>query len=232
MSKKAKKAIEETDMMNARKPVRERGLALLDRIYAEGGLYLTKDEGEEIVQNGDAVAIAGEVDDFGAALVQLTERGAAKVTGETVEKDDKKMNAFEIDDYAPDVTAIVRHRGGGRRGSKYPFDALEVGQSFHVPPTDKIPDAVKALQSSVTKANALYTENVTDDAGNEVLEEKTIKTYRRGEDGKLLREDGHFIVETAEVRRVPVTRQMRKFVVVPAAADDPKGPGARVVRTM
>jgi hypothetical protein len=239
--KKSTKSIEPVKEIVAREPVIERGDELLQRLYDDGDMYLTKNEGEEIVQNGDAIAVAGEIDEFGAVLVQLTLQGASKVAGENQDRvyepdfdNDEPVSkaTYEVDDYAPDVSKIVRHRGppGGKRGSKYPFDALGVGQSFHVALNDKIGDPVKTLQSSVTKANTQYTENVSDDDGNLLLENKTIKTYKRGEDGKLLRKDGHFIIETSEIQQVPVARQTRKFIVVHAQTDDPKGPGARVVR--
>ena len=66
----------------------------------------------------------------------------------------------------------------------YPFDALNVRQSFFVPNTEDKPNAAKSLASTVSSATARYAEVV----------EGQFKTNKKGE-------------------QVPVTRETRKFVV-------------------
>jgi hypothetical protein len=91
----------------------------------------------------------------------------------------------------------------GRRAggeAKYPFDKLAVGQSFHVPATEANKNPAKGLASTVSSANRRYAEKIDGTHKN-----------RKGED-------------------VPNYKLTRKFSVSPAAADDPRGPGARVVR--
>lgn len=58
--------------------------------------------------------------------------------------------------------------GRGRSGSKYPFEALEVGQSFFVPDTAEQPDAAASLASTVSGATQRY-------AVDHATETKTVK---------------------------------------------------------
>ena len=49
------------------------------------------------------------------------------------------------------VLSEKRPRRGGKRGSKYPFDLLNVGQNFRVPVSEHLPepkDVAAALASS------------------------------------------------------------------------------------
>ena len=57
------------------------------------------------------------------------------------------VGGFEIDDNVPVPT--VRRASGG---SIYPFDALAVGQSFHVPVSEGKPNPAKSLASTVSAA--------------------------------------------------------------------------------
>lgn len=83
-----------------------------------------------------------------------------------------------------DNIAMPTVSGRGRGGNVYPFDALNVGQSFFVPNTANKPNAAKSLASTVSSATSRYAEIV----------EGQFKTNKKGE-------------------RVPVTRETRKFVV-------------------
>ena len=83
-----------------------------------------------------------------------------------------------------DGIALPTASGRGRGGNVYPFDALNVGQSFFVPNTEEKPNAAKSLASTVSSATARYAEVV----------EGQFKANKKGE-------------------QVPVTRETRKFVV-------------------
>lgn len=124
-----------------------------------------------------------------------------------------------------------RVRGGGKRGSKYPFDILEVGQSFHVPKTTDNPDPAAALASSVTAIKRKYSLQVKDTKGNPVMENVEVKVYAVDASGKRLKDpNGKWIVNgTKQVTR-PKMNETRDFIVVPVDAKDPKGAGARVWR--
>lgn len=64
----------------------------------------------------------------------------------------------------------VKRSGGAGRPSKYPFDALQVGQMFFVPCTEEQPEPAKSLGSVVTSANRRY-----------AIETAETKTNRKGE---------------------------------------------------
>lgn len=53
-----------------------------------------------------------------------------------------------------DVPLPVSKRGGGRQGTKYPFDTMEVGQSFFVPNTADKPNMAKSFASTASSATA------------------------------------------------------------------------------
>jgi hypothetical protein len=85
----------------------------------------------------------------------------------------------------------------------YPFDSLEVGQSFFVPVSEKHPDPVKTLGSTVSSANMRYAE--------ETGEHKTVNRAKRGEDRKaLLDASGNKIMEQVSI---PVYKHTRKFSI-------------------
>lgn len=58
-------------------------------------------------------------------------------------------------------------RGGGKTGALYPFETLEVGQSFFVPATAERPNPAKSLASTVSSATQRYAE---EDGTKEVQE--------------------------------------------------------------
>ena len=70
------------------------------------------------------------------------------------------------------------------RTSAYPFDQLEIGQSFFVPATAERPDPAKTMGSTVSAANERHSEVV----------EGQFKVNRKGNE-------------------VPVTRPLRQFIV-------------------
>jgi len=60
--------------------------------------------------------------------------------------------AFDIES---NIARPERKRSGNGR-NLYPFDVLEVNQSFFIPPTEKHPEPWKSLQSTVSSASARY----------------------------------------------------------------------------
>lgn len=95
----------------------------------------------------------------------------------------------------------MKRRVAGELGSKYPFDKLEVGDSFHVKPTANMPDPAKSLASSVTASNRRYAEKV--DGTHTSRKGKEIQNYR----------------------------YTREFTVRAVDKTDPDGEGARIWRT-
>ena len=104
---------------------------------------------------------------------------------------------FKIEDGIPVPTIS----GRGRGGNVYPFDQLEVGQSFFVANSEDKPNAAKSLASTVSSATARYAVASEDGA---------TKTNKKGE-------------------TVPVMVKTRKFVVRRVEENGVKG--ARVWRT-
>lgn len=113
------------------------------------------------------------------------------------DEDEDEGSGFEIES---DV-AIPAITGRGRTGTTYPFDKLEIGQSFYV---DK---ASKNLASTVSSANARYAEPVNDAEGKPIM------------------------VKNKKGELVPKTRALRKFIVrsVDETAKG-RGKGSRIWR--
>ena len=124
---------------------------------------------------------------------------AAEANSETAEtgKIEKVKTMFKIEDSIPVPTIS----GRGRGGNVYPFNQLEVGQSFFVANSESKPNAAKSLASTVSSATARYAVPA---------EDGSTKTNKKGE-------------------VVPVMVETRKFVVRSVEEDGVKG--ARVWRT-
>lgn len=215
----------------ARAAVTLTGVALLAAIAASetGYLMLTQAEGQEIVNDGFAVVDTSIVDGETAA-VRLTEAGTAKLaegkeagTNPEVAAPAATKASYEIEDNVAMPTGTQRR---GREGG-YPFDKLEIGQSFHVAKTAENPDPASRLASSVSGARVKYSEEVPGET-----ETVTVKTYKRGPDGKGYAKDadGKRIVESETTETRPKLKLTRDFVVKSVDASDPKGEGARVWR--
>lgn len=203
------------------------GVALLAAIAESenGFMMLTQAEGQDIVNSGFAVVDTSIVEGDTAA-VRLTEAGTAELAktaeGTAPAAEAATKASFDIDDGVPMPTGTVRR---GREGG-YPFDKLEIGQSFHVAKTAENPDPATRLASSVSGARVKYSVETGE------TEQVEKKTYQRGPDGKGYAKDadGKRIVESTETVTVPVLKLTRDFVCKSVDASDPKGEGARVWR--
>lgn len=200
----------------------ETALALLVQAYNEGGVYLTKEAAAEAVAAGNLAPDTSNVKGD-TVLCLLTAQGASLVPKQPA------VASIEIDD---DVPMPVKERKGGRRGSKYPFEALEVGKSFHVPKTAEMPDPVAALASSLTGARRKFESKVADSTGAPVMEDVKVKTYKLDAKGKREKDaTGSWIVAGETTVKKQKTVNTRDFFVIEAKADDKRGAGARVFRS-
>lgn len=204
---------------SARQPIAARGADLMAMIDGAGddGLMLTQDEGADLVNSGYAV-VDTSVTDGNTAKVTLTDAGRAALASSG-----NSATSFEIEDNIPIPTTTARR---GRTGG-YPFENLEIGQSFHVAAKDgEAPaDVAARLQSSVSGARARFAEETGE------TENVERKVYQKNEDGSFAKDaDGKRIVASTENVSRPVTRLTRDFTVKPVDTNDPKGPGARVWR--
>jgi len=103
------------------------------------------------------------VDPNGKGLAtRATQAGIDQVTAYNAEQSGTQTNTtapktakleFVIEDgFVPQV----KKRGNTGGNTQYPFDQLQVGQSFFVPNSEKYPDVAKSLASTVSSAIARY----------------------------------------------------------------------------
>lgn len=134
---------------------------------------------------------------------------------------------LKMSDTAFEIESGIPLPANKRRGNRaiYPFEALRIGDSFHVSPTEKQPDPVKTVASSVSSANLRYSEPT------DQMETFEINDFQVDADGKRIKnaEGGYIKIGVKNVTR-PVMRQLRLFTVRQVGDEDRKGPGARVYR--
>lgn len=184
----------------------------------------------ELVETNSAMA-----DEEGAIATRATQKGIDFMNTQVIEApvpalvpapaEDVKVDVkplFAIDD---GIALPTIKRGGRGRAPIFPFDALEVGQSFHIPATAERPDPAKSLASTVSSANAKYAK----DTGE--VEEVTVNKYQVDENGKRVKDaEGHYVKIGSEIVKRPKTAQEREFVLRSVDVTDPRGKGARVFR--
>lgn len=86
-----------------------------------------------------------------------------------------------------DGIEVPKAAGRGRTSNTYPFDQLNVGQSFFVPNDEKKPNAAKSLASTVSSATARYAE----DTGQ-------TKQNSKGETVPVMKNTRQFVVRAVE----------------------------------
>lgn len=124
------------------------------------------------------------------------------------------VGQIEIDEYLPKITSQ----------STSPYNRLEIGQSFHIS-CDSTDEKLYKTISANTKA-ATARSRVPSGA----TKQKTIRTYERDAQGKILIVDGKRVVSGVADAEVQVTKKGKVFKCWIATADDPRGPGVRVGR--
>jgi len=133
-----------------------------------------KDHGELVAQ-GLVEINASMVDDAGNIATRATAKGIEMNSNTNSNTDQtatqaapKTKPSFQLENAA---LPTVAGRGGGR-DAIYPFDEMQVGQSFFVPATADRPDPAKSLASTVSSATRRYSEETgetrTDRNGNTV----------------------------------------------------------------
>jgi len=160
----------------------------------------TKDEAGRVAVRATNYALAIEQPDISAAeVIEPAEPAAPQTAG------------FVIIDTVPMPTDI-RTRG---KSSTYPFDKLEVSQSFFIPGED----AAKKFASTVSSATARFA--VPDPTGK-TREKKSLAKYSGDvidpESGMILHKAGEPVLDengakTYNVETVPATINTREFVI-------------------
>ena len=139
---------------------------------------------DSLQSNGDNTSEASEA--------STNSETAATETG----KSQKVKTMFKIEDNIPVPTIS----GRGRGGNVYPFDQLEVGQSFFVANSEDKPNATKSLASTVCSATARYAVPSEDGA---------TKTNKAGETVPVMVETRKFVVRSVEENGVKGARVWR-----------------------
>jgi len=181
--------------------------------------FVTQAEGEGLVAAG-LIELNPAITNEAGGVAAITTEAGAKLVAEQAADDTAANTAakakFEIDDNVPLAAKKGGGGGGGTRESIYPFDSLNVGQSFHLPVTKDMPKPNRTIASAVSLATAKHSIEVKDEAGNVVMEDFERKN-KAGE-----------VVETGKRPKMQATRV---FTIRAVDATDPRGPGARVYRT-
>lgn len=195
---------------------------VLARVYkatTAGGVgydFVTEAEGAGLVAAG-LIEINPAITD-GDRVAAITTEAGAKLAQEHAGDDkaaaEEAKAKFEIDDNVP---LAPKRRGGNTnaREAIYPFDALNVNQSFHVPVSTKMPKPARSLASAVSAATAKYAVEVKDANGQTVME----PFERKDKAGTVI-----------ETGTRPKMQNTRVFTVRAVDASDPRGPGARIYR--
>ena len=209
-------------LLDAANPLVECNLTMTNPANAEEVAFRATPAGIALV--GEPETLAAPVAETPAAVAHVEPAAALATTpvaAETHRSEAKVVSADAItvdDDYSPDMSG-KRARASG---SKYNFEILEDGKnSIHVAATAEYPTPVKTLASTVATANLRYATPKVDAEGKPVLREG-IKRHKDEATGKV----------TTTREMVPEMVFARKFAVIAVGATDPRGAGARIVRTV
>jgi len=190
--------------------------------------YLTAEQGSNLASEGFILVNPAVVssDNPHAFFCQLTQTGIDTVDEKETKFTPEPMSQFPISADVPVPVKIKRE--SSPKTSKYPFDLLEINQSFHVPVSDECPEPWKTVASNVGAANRRYEEP---DPSGEIVATTRRKLVKdadgkpvKGADNKRVYE----VISTQEPKKI----QTRKFIGRRVDTDDPNGPGCRVFRIL
>lgn len=206
-------------------------MALLHAIGSGQVTHVTQDEamsaGMTLAPPLIEVDTSAVVD--GKAAVRLSEAGKVMLHQPIAQPADApSASPYAIISNATLPASKRGNRGGGGAPKKYPFDTLEVGASFFVAATEKVPDPVKKLGSTVSSANMRFAEPTG--------ESKPVERTKRGPGNKAVKDAAGNNIRETVVR--PVLKQTRKFAIRPVTAGEKYGEwvapadGALIGRTL
>lgn len=183
-------------------------LALLASIVvatqANSFVYTAEADHKPLIEAGLVEINPAIADESGSVATRATQKGIDQVTTQNENTAAAPVAvavakpAFTLETGVP----LPSISGRGRTGNTYPFDQMEVGQSFFVANSKDKPNAAKSLASTVSSATARYAVASPDG---------TTKVNAKGE-------------------TVPVMIEVRKFVVR-SVTENGVG-GARIWRTL
>ena len=198
------------------------GAVVADTATAQGFSYQHKEAVKPLVNAGYAEAnpdlvnpenedeVATRATEAGIALHQRAT--ALKPAAEAA----KAKPTFELTaDVAMPTEAEKQRR---TRESKYPFDEMEVGQSFHVAQEGDT-NGVTAMGSVIANARKKYAAEAKNEDGSVKMREGVRREKQEDGSTKTWKEN------------VPVLEFSRDFKAFKAQPNDPAGAGTRVFRT-
>jgi len=178
--------------------------AFLAKIAQGKITHVSKAEGEDLLTHNPALIEVNinqpDPNDSTKVACRITRAGESFliVNASPINEVSPVTGGFEVITNAV-LPASKRGGGGGGAPMKYPFDKLEVGNSFFVPATAKLPNPLKTLGSTISSANIRYAN---------VIGEKEVTRAKRGEKNRLVLDDnGAKIMETKTVPQYEFTRK-------------------------
>lgn len=190
--------------------------------FIEKNPEMRNEAGEIAIRANDAgiARVNGSVDPRSNGAVQTTANGSGG--GENI-----PVGKIEID---TDVALIpaTRGRNAMKRPDIYPFDALPLNGSFHIPVSGgDIKEQARKFSVTVSNANSRYKVETGE------TETVVVTDYQTGADGKLVKDANNKWIKVGEHQETrPVRNPTRTFQLRIVGADDKRGPGLRVFRTL
>jgi len=190
-------------------------VATLETIVAAGanGMYTSPEVHSALVEAGLVEINPAIKNQAGEIATRATQKGIDSImtnntTAAPAATETNVKSGFIIEDAIPVPKIAARGRAAS---SAYPFDDMQVGQSFFVPNSEKRPNAAKSLASTVSGANARYAVPSADGAHEMV----SVKQYALDANGKRVKDtNGKFVVTGPDLQESrPVMVQTREFIV-------------------
>lgn len=117
--------------------------------------------------DNDMVEVNNEITDGDKVAVRATEKGQAEAPAPSTNEGNTNVtdtNTAAADKPSFDLIegAVLPEGRAPRSSSVYPFDTMNVGQSFFVPATDDKPNPAKSLASTISSANKRFSKEGAD----------------------------------------------------------------------
>jgi hypothetical protein len=191
---------------------------------------VTQEVGKPLLEQGLIEVNVEDVVD-GMALARLTSKALAAIPNIT--KNFNEGISTVNTDFSIITNAVLPpSKRGNRLGSgappKYPFATMEVGNSFFVPVTEKMPNPLKSMGSTVAVQNHKYSEPTG--------EIKKVERTKRGPKNRAVTDEaGNKVREVVDKN---VRKPVRKFSIRAVTAGEKYGDwiaptnGALIARTL
>ena len=218
----------------------------LKKFLKDGPVYMTQEEGSALAEMGLIIPDVARTSPINpnAVLVSLTEAGQERLDKMT--EPEKPLppvappifdriappftpvevikSAVQIDSDVP-IPQLIRPKSSKIKKKRYPFDQLEIGQSFHLPLTEDQPKPWKTVAPFLTAENSRSKVPVEPHEMVKVTKKRIVVDDK----GEKMKEKGKLVYEKYEVEELK-TAQTKKFIARRVDDSDPAGHGARIFR--